>query len=59
MGVEGRTKGNKGFIPGVYYLLEITWEGTLIRRERKWWWFGGGNVAIAVFRSSFRINKRT
>jgi len=57
MGVEGEDKGYKGFIPGVYYLLEINLGRDPYPEGKKVVVVGGGNVAIDCVRSSFRINK--
>ena len=57
MGVEGEDKGYKGFIPGVYYLLEINQGRDPYPEGKKVVVVGGGNVAIDCVRSSFRIGK--
>jgi formate dehydrogenase beta subunit len=57
MGVEGEEKGYKGFIPGVYYLLEINLGRDPYPEGKKVVVVGGGNVAIDCVRSSFRVNK--
>ncbi len=57
MGVEGEDKGYKGFIPGVYYLLEINLGRDPYPEGKKVVVVGGGNVAIDCVRSSFRIGK--
>ncbi|NWF93626.1 MAG: FAD-dependent oxidoreductase [Syntrophaceae bacterium] len=57
MGVEGEEKGYKGFIPGVYYLLEINLGRDPYPEGKKVVVVGGGNVAIDCVRSSFRIGK--
>jgi formate dehydrogenase beta subunit len=57
MGVEGEDKGYKGFIPGVYYLLEINLGRDPYPEGKKVVVVGGGNVAIDCVRSSFRVNK--
>jgi len=38
MGVEGEDKGYKGFIPGVYYLLEINQGRDPYPKGKGWWW---------------------
>jgi formate dehydrogenase beta subunit len=58
MGVEGEDKGYKGFIPGVYYLLEINLGRDPYPEGKKVVVVGGGNVAIDCVRSSFRIGKQ-
>jgi formate dehydrogenase beta subunit len=58
MGVEGEDKGYKGFIPGVYYLLEINMGRDPYPEGKKVVVVGGGNVAIDCVRSSFRIGKK-
>jgi formate dehydrogenase beta subunit len=57
MGVEGEDKGYRGFIPGVYYLLEINFGRDPYPEGKKVVVVGGGNVAIDCVRSSFRIGK--
>jgi formate dehydrogenase beta subunit len=57
MGVEGEDKGYKGFIPGVFYLLEINMGRDPYPEGKKVVVVGGGNVAIDCVRSSFRIGK--
>lgn len=57
MGIEGEDKGYKGFIPGVYYLLEINLGRDPYPEGKKVVVVGGGNVAIDCVRSSFRIGK--
>jgi formate dehydrogenase beta subunit len=57
MGVEGEDKGYKGFIPGVYYLLEINLGRDPYPEGKKVVVVGGGNVAIDCVRSSFRLGK--
>ena len=57
MGVEGEDKGYKGFIPGVFYLLEINLGRDPYPEGKKVVVVGGGNVAIDCVRSSFRIGK--
>jgi formate dehydrogenase beta subunit len=57
MGVEGEDKGYKGFIPGVFYLLEINLGRDPYPEGKKVVVVGGGNVAIDCVRTSFRINK--
>jgi len=57
MGVDGEDKGYKGFIPGVYYLLEINLGRDPYPEGKKVVVVGGGNVAIDCVRSSFRIGK--
>jgi formate dehydrogenase beta subunit len=57
MGVEGEDKGYQGFIPGVYYLLEINLGRDPYPEGKKVVVVGGGNVAIDCVRSSFRIGK--
>ena len=57
MGVEGEDKGYKGFIPGVYYLLEVNLGRDPYPEGKKVVVVGGGNVAIDCVRSSFRIGK--
>lgn len=57
MGVEGEDKGYKGFIPGVFYLLEINLGKDPYPEGKKVVVVGGGNVAIDCVRSSFRIGK--
>ncbi len=57
MGVEGENKGYKGFIPGVYYLLEINLGRDPYPEGKKVVVVGGGNVAIDCVRSSFRVGK--
>jgi len=57
MGVEGEDKGYKGFIPGVYYLLEINLGRDPYPEGKKVVVVGGGNVAIDCVRSSFRVGK--
>jgi formate dehydrogenase beta subunit len=58
MGVDGEDKGYKGFIPGVYYLLEINLGRDPYPEGKKVVVVGGGNVAIDCVRSSFRIGKQ-
>jgi formate dehydrogenase beta subunit len=58
MGVEGEDKGYKGFIPGVYYLLEINLGRDPYPEGKRVVVVGGGNVAIDCVRSSFRIGKK-
>ena len=57
MGVEGEDKGYKGFIPGVYYLLEINLGRDPYPEGKRVVVVGGGNVAIDCVRSSYRIGK--
>ncbi len=57
MGVEGEDKGYKGFIPGVYYLLEINMGRDPYPEGKRVVVVGGGNVAIDCVRSSFRLGK--
>jgi formate dehydrogenase beta subunit len=57
MGVEGEDKGYKGFIPGVFYLLEINQGRDPYPEGKRVVVVGGGNVAIDCVRSSFRIGK--
>jgi len=57
MGVEGEDRGYKGFIPGVYYLLEINLGRDPYPEGKKVVVVGGGNVAIDCVRSSFRVEK--
>jgi formate dehydrogenase beta subunit len=57
MGVEGEDKGYKGFIPGVYYLLEVNLGRDPYPEGKRVVVVGGGNVAIDCVRSSFRIGK--
>ena len=57
MGVDGEDKGYKGFIPGVYYLLEINLGRDPYPEGKRVVVVGGGNVAIDCVRSSFRIGK--
>jgi formate dehydrogenase (NADP+) beta subunit len=57
MGVEGEDQGYQGFIPGVYYLLEINLGRDPYPEGKKVVVVGGGNVAIDCVRSSFRIGK--
>ncbi|MGA2517034.1 MAG: FAD-dependent oxidoreductase [Thermodesulfobacteriota bacterium] len=57
MGVGGEDKGYKGFIPGVYYLLEINQGRDPYPEGKRVVVVGGGNVAIDCVRSSFRIGK--
>jgi formate dehydrogenase beta subunit len=57
MGVEGEENGYEGFIPGVYYLLEINLGRDPYPQGKKVVVVGGGNVAIDCVRSSFRIGK--
>lgn len=57
MGVEGEDKGYKGFLPGVYYLLEINLGRDPYPEGKRVVVVGGGNVAIDCVRSSFRIGK--
>lgn len=57
MGIEGEDKGYEGFIPGVYYLLEINLGRDPYPEGKKVVVVGGGNVAIDCVRSSFRIGK--
>jgi len=57
MGVEGEDKGYQGFIPGVYYLLEINLGRDPYPEGKRVVVVGGGNVAIDCVRSSFRIGK--
>jgi formate dehydrogenase (NADP+) beta subunit len=58
MGVEGEDKGYQGFIPGVFYLLEINLGRDPYPEGKKVVVVGGGNVAIDCVRTSFRINKQ-
>jgi formate dehydrogenase beta subunit len=57
MGVEGEDKGYQGFIPGVFYLLEINLGRDPYPEGKRVVVVGGGNVAIDCVRSSFRIGK--
>ncbi len=57
MGVEGEDQGYRGFIPGVYYLLDINLGKDPYPEGKKVVVVGGGNVAIDCVRSSFRIGK--
>ncbi|OGP90597.1 MAG: hypothetical protein A2156_09090 [Deltaproteobacteria bacterium RBG_16_48_10] len=57
MGVEGEDKGYQGFIPGVFYLLEINLGRDPYPEGKKVVVVGGGNVAIDCVRSSFRLGK--
>ncbi len=57
MGVEGEDKGYQGFIPGVFYLLEINLGRDPYPEGKKVVVVGGGNVAIDCVRTSFRIDK--
>jgi len=57
MGVDGEDKGYKGFIPGVYYLLEINRGRDPYPEGKRVVVVGGGNVAIDCVRSSFRVGK--
>jgi formate dehydrogenase beta subunit len=57
MGVEGEDKGYRGFIPGVYYLLEVNLGRDPYPEGKRVVVVGGGNVAIDCVRSSFRIGK--
>ncbi len=57
MGIEGEDQGDRGFIPGVHYLLEINLGRDPYPEGRKVFVAGGGNVAIDCVRSSFRIGK--
>ena len=57
MGVVGEDKGYKGFIPGVYYLLEINLGRDPYPEGKRVVVVGGGNVAIDCVRSSSRIGK--
>ncbi len=57
MGVEGEDKGYKGFIPGVFYLLEINLGRDPYPEGKKVVVVGGGNVAIDCVRTSFRVGK--
>ena len=57
MGVEGEDKGYRGFIPGVFYLLEINLGRDPYPEGKKVVVVGGGNVAIDCVRTSFRIGK--
>jgi formate dehydrogenase beta subunit len=57
MGVEGEDQGYRGFIPGVYYLLDINLGRDPYPEGKKVVVVGGGNVAIDCVRSSFRIGK--
>lgn len=57
MGVEGEDKGYEGFIPGVYYLLEINLGRDPYPEGKRVVVVGGGNVAIDCVRSSFRVGK--
>jgi formate dehydrogenase beta subunit len=57
MGVEGEERGYQGFIPGVYYLLEINLGRDPYPEGKKVVVVGGGNVAIDCVRSSFRVGK--
>jgi formate dehydrogenase beta subunit len=57
MGVQGEDQGYKGFIPGVYYLLEINLGRDPYPEGKRVVVVGGGNVAIDCVRSSFRIGK--
>jgi len=58
MGVEGEDKGYRGFIPGVFYLLEINLGRDPYPEGKKVVVVGGGNVAIDCVRTSFRIAKQ-
>jgi formate dehydrogenase beta subunit len=58
MGVEGEDKGYQGFIPGVFYLLEVNLGRDPYPEGKKVVVVGGGNVAIDCVRSSFRIGKQ-
>jgi formate dehydrogenase beta subunit len=58
MGVEGEDKGYQGFIPGVFYLLEINLGRDPYPEGKKVVVVGGGNVAIDCVRTSFRIGKQ-
>jgi len=58
MGVEGEDKGYRGFIPGVFYLLEINLGRDPYPEGKKVVVVGGGNVAIDCVRTSFRIGKQ-
>ena len=57
MGVEGGDQGYRGFIPGVFYLLEVNLGRDPYPEGKKVMVVGGGNVAIDCVRSSFRIGK--
>ncbi len=57
MGIEGEDQEYKGFIPGVYYLLEINLGRDPYPAGKKVVVVGGGNVAIDCVRSSFRTGK--
>jgi formate dehydrogenase beta subunit len=57
MGVDGEDKGYQGFIPGVFYLLEINLGRDPYPQGKKVVVVGGGNVAIDCVRTSFRIDK--
>ncbi len=57
MGVEGEDKGYQGFIPGVFYLLEINLGRDPYPEGKRVVVVGGGNVAIDCVRTSFRIGK--
>ncbi len=57
MGVEGEDRRYKGFIPGVYYLLEINLGRDPYPEGKRVVVVGGGNVAIDCVRTSFRIGK--
>ena len=57
MGVVGEDRGYRGFIPGVYYLLEINLGRDPYPEGKKVVVVGGGNVAIDCVRSSFRVGK--
>jgi formate dehydrogenase beta subunit len=57
MGVEGEDKSYQGFIPGVFYLLEINLGRDPYPEGKKVVVVGGGNVAIDCVRTSFRIDK--
>lgn len=57
MGVDGEDKGYKGFIPGVYYLLEVNLGRDPYPEGKRVVVVGGGNVAIDCVRSSFRVGK--
>ena len=58
MGVEGEDKGYRGFIPGVFYLLEVNLGRDPYPEGKKVVVVGGGNVAIDCVRTSFRIGKQ-
>ena len=57
MGVDGEDQGYRGFIPGVFYLLEVNLGRDPYPEGKKVMVVGGGNVAIDCVRSSFRIGK--